>query len=134
MSAEQMSANSEIDLPLWFLRFIGVCEVAGALGLVPLDEEDVVGQLVEDPVGHRLERALVDPHRAVVAAADVQAEGHVGGEALDHAAVELDDAEIGARLAAWVPRVSEVGGGFARYRALVGPASEGAVLRDTMTP
>src|SRR5438128_1114694 len=34
MSAEQMSANSEIDLPLWFLRFIGVCEVAGALGLI----------------------------------------------------------------------------------------------------
>ena len=34
MSAEQMSANSEIDLPLWFLRLIGVCEVAGALGLI----------------------------------------------------------------------------------------------------
>jgi hypothetical protein len=34
MSAEQMSANSEVDLPLWFLRFIGVCEVAGALGLI----------------------------------------------------------------------------------------------------
>jgi hypothetical protein len=34
MSAEQMSANSEIDFPLWFLRFIGVCEVAGALGLI----------------------------------------------------------------------------------------------------
>ena len=64
--------------------------VAGALGVVPLDEEDVVGQLVEDPLGHGLERALVDPHRAVVAAADVQAEGHVGGEALDHAAVELE--------------------------------------------
>jgi hypothetical protein len=35
---------------------------------------------------------LVDPHRTVVAAADVQAEGHVGGEAFDHAAVELDGA------------------------------------------
>jgi hypothetical protein len=34
MSAEQMSGNSEIDFPLWFMRFIGVCEVAGALGLI----------------------------------------------------------------------------------------------------
>jgi hypothetical protein len=34
MSAEQMSAQSEIDFPLWFIRFIGVCEFAGALGLV----------------------------------------------------------------------------------------------------
>jgi hypothetical protein len=34
MSAEQLSANSEIDFPLWFIRFIGVCEVAGALGLI----------------------------------------------------------------------------------------------------
>jgi hypothetical protein len=32
MSAEQMS--SDMDIPLWFLRFIGVCEVAGALGLI----------------------------------------------------------------------------------------------------
>lgn len=34
MSAEQMSGNTEIDFPLWFMRFIGVCEVAGALGLI----------------------------------------------------------------------------------------------------
>ena len=34
MSAEQLNANSEIEFPLWFLRFIGVCEVAGALGLI----------------------------------------------------------------------------------------------------
>lgn len=34
MSAEQLSANSEIDFPLWFMRFIGVCEFAGALGLI----------------------------------------------------------------------------------------------------
>src|SRR4051812_3859884 len=34
MSAEQMTSQSEIDFPLWFLRFIGVCEVAGALGLI----------------------------------------------------------------------------------------------------
>jgi uncharacterized membrane protein YphA (DoxX/SURF4 family) len=34
MSAEQLSSNSEIDFPLWFMRFIGVAEVAGALGLI----------------------------------------------------------------------------------------------------
>ena len=34
MSAEQMSAQSDVDIPLWFMRFIGVCEVAGALGLI----------------------------------------------------------------------------------------------------
>jgi hypothetical protein len=31
-SAEQM--KGPIDLPLWFLRFIGGCEVLGALGLI----------------------------------------------------------------------------------------------------
>ena len=31
-TAEQMSGP--INLPLWFLRFIGVCEVCGGLGLV----------------------------------------------------------------------------------------------------
>ena len=44
-------------------------------------------------------------------------------------AVELDDAELAARLAGWTPPPFEGGGVFARYRALVGPASEGAVLR-----
>ena len=34
MSAEQMASQSEIDFPLWFMHFIGVCEVAGALGLI----------------------------------------------------------------------------------------------------
>ncbi|MBV8478902.1 MAG: dihydroxy-acid dehydratase, partial [Actinobacteria bacterium] len=43
--------------------------------------------------------------------------------------LEVDDAEIAARLAAWSPPPSEAAGVFARYRALVGPASEGAVLR-----
>jgi hypothetical protein len=34
MSAEQLTSQSEIDFPMWFMRFIGVCEVAGALGLI----------------------------------------------------------------------------------------------------
>jgi dihydroxy-acid dehydratase len=43
--------------------------------------------------------------------------------------VELDDAEIAERLAAWQPPpLPYAGGVFARYRALVGSASEGAVL------
>jgi dihydroxy-acid dehydratase len=44
-------------------------------------------------------------------------------------AVELDDVEIAERLAAWQPPPLRYAGGvFARYRALVGSASEGAVL------
>ncbi len=31
-SAEQM--KGPIDLPVWFVRFIGVCEVLGAVGLI----------------------------------------------------------------------------------------------------
>jgi dihydroxy-acid dehydratase len=43
--------------------------------------------------------------------------------------VELDDEELAARLAAWEPPLLPAFGGvFARYRALVGSASEGAVL------
>jgi dihydroxy-acid dehydratase len=43
--------------------------------------------------------------------------------------VELDDGEIAERLAAWQPPPLRYAGGvFARYRALVGSASEGAVL------
>ena len=34
MSAEQMTSQMEMDITVWFLRFIGVCEVAGALGLI----------------------------------------------------------------------------------------------------
>jgi dihydroxy-acid dehydratase len=43
--------------------------------------------------------------------------------------VELDDRELAERLAGWQPppRRNEVGV-FARYRALVSSASEGAVL------
>src|SRR5436190_12796572 len=34
MSAEQMNAGASIQLPGWFLHFIGVCEVLGAIGLI----------------------------------------------------------------------------------------------------
>ncbi|HVA31482.1 MAG TPA: dihydroxy-acid dehydratase, partial [Gaiellaceae bacterium] len=47
--------------------------------------------------------------------------------------VELDDAELSRRLVGWAPPAFDEGGVFARYRSLVGPASEGAVLRETMT-
>jgi len=44
--------------------------------------------------------------------------------------VELDDEELARRLASWEPPASDYETGvFARYRALVGSASEGAVLR-----
>jgi dihydroxy-acid dehydratase len=43
--------------------------------------------------------------------------------------LELGDDELAQRVAAWQPPpLSEAGGVFARYRALVGSASEGAVL------
>jgi hypothetical protein len=29
-----MTAQMDLDIPVWFLRFIGGCEVLGALGLV----------------------------------------------------------------------------------------------------
>ncbi len=45
--------------------------------------------------------------------------------------VDLTDEEIAERLAAWeLPTLPYVGSVFARYRALVGSASEGAVLRN----
>ena len=45
--------------------------------------------------------------------------------------VELDDDELAARLAAWAPPdLPYATGVFGRYRALVGSASEGAVLRN----
>jgi hypothetical protein len=31
---EQMTEPGQVALPLWFLRFIGTCEVLGALGLI----------------------------------------------------------------------------------------------------
>jgi dihydroxy-acid dehydratase len=49
--------------------------------------------------------------------------------------VELDEAELAHRLAAWTPPPPRYAGGvFARYRALVGSASEGAVLRADRLP
>ena len=45
--------------------------------------------------------------------------------------LELSAAEIDARLAAWeLPPLPYEHGVFARYRLLVGSASEGAVLRE----
>jgi dihydroxy-acid dehydratase len=43
--------------------------------------------------------------------------------------LEVSDEELAARLAAWRPPADELGGVLGRYRAHVGPASEGAVLR-----
>lgn len=35
MSAEAMTKNmAGVPLPVWFMRFVGVCEVSGALGLI----------------------------------------------------------------------------------------------------
>ena len=34
MSAEQMAAPGPIQLPVAFIRFIGVCEVLGGLGMI----------------------------------------------------------------------------------------------------
>src|SRR6476620_5468722 len=34
MSAEQMSAPGPIQLPVLFIRFIGVCEILGAIGMI----------------------------------------------------------------------------------------------------
>ena len=49
-------------------------------------------------------------------------------------ALGLDDAEIAERLAAWQPpALRDASGVFARYRALVGSASEGAVLQPRAT-
>ena len=48
--------------------------------------------------------------------------------------IELDAAEIATRLAAWEPPpLRDAAGVFARYRALVGSASEGAVLLPQVT-
>jgi dihydroxy-acid dehydratase len=48
--------------------------------------------------------------------------------------VQVEDAELSERLVTWQPPPPRyVGGVFARYRALVASASEGAVLRSLGT-
>jgi ABC-type uncharacterized transport system permease subunit len=34
MSAEQMNEGAPVALPLWFIHFIGICEMLGAIGLI----------------------------------------------------------------------------------------------------
>ena len=34
MSVEEMNAQSSMAMPGWFIHFIGICEILGALGLV----------------------------------------------------------------------------------------------------
>ena len=34
MSAEQMNDGAPVALPIWFIHFIGICEILGAIGLV----------------------------------------------------------------------------------------------------
>jgi len=34
MSAEQMTEGSPVALPIWFLHFIGICEILGGIGLI----------------------------------------------------------------------------------------------------
>jgi dihydroxy-acid dehydratase len=49
---------------------------------------------------------------------------------LDARTVTLEDVDVAARLDAWQPpQLPYATGVFGRYRALVGPASEGATLR-----
>ena len=34
MSAEQMTQGMPVALPLWFIQFIGICEILGGIGLI----------------------------------------------------------------------------------------------------
>src|SRR4051812_5318912 len=34
MSAEQMTQSMPVALPMWFIYFIGVCEILGGIGLI----------------------------------------------------------------------------------------------------
>ena len=34
MSADQMTQGAPVALPIWFLHFIGVCEMLGGIGLI----------------------------------------------------------------------------------------------------
>jgi hypothetical protein len=68
-------------------------EVARA-AVVVLEEEAVDPELVEQDLGDRLVAALGDPGALVVAAAEVDADCHVGGPALDRL---VDQAAVEAR-------------------------------------
>ena len=34
MSAEQMNEGAPVALPIWFIHFIGICEILGGIGLI----------------------------------------------------------------------------------------------------
>ena len=34
ISAEQMNEGSPVALPIWFIHFIGICEILGGIGLI----------------------------------------------------------------------------------------------------
>jgi uncharacterized membrane protein len=34
MSAEQMNDGAPVALPIWFIHFIGICEILGGIGLI----------------------------------------------------------------------------------------------------
>ena len=34
MSAEEMTSQMPVALPIWFIHFIGVCEILGGIGLI----------------------------------------------------------------------------------------------------
>jgi len=34
MTAEQMTEGAPVALPIWFIHFIGICEILGAIGLI----------------------------------------------------------------------------------------------------
>jgi len=81
-------------------------------------------------VGHVAPEAARGGPLAVVADGDTVAIDVDAGRV----EVELGDEELAARLAVWsVPPLPYADGVFGRYRALVGSASEGAVLRPYVT-
>jgi len=76
-------------------------------------------------VGH------VTPEAARGGALAIVRDGDTISIDLDGRTVTLEDVDIAARLEAWQPPQLPYGTGvFGRYRALVGPASEGAALRN----
>ena len=77
-------------------------------------------------VGHICPEAALGGPLAALRDGDV-IETDIANRALN---VHLDEDELNARLAAWVPPIKEIPPGFLRlYAALAGPASRGAVLQ-----